>query len=67
MRLLTPAVRDADVRHREHIAYAGEMVQVTISKLPHIRNVLGASAWIYIEAPSADKWVAAEGEAILQP
>ena len=47
------------------IAYAGKMVQATISKPPHIRNVLGASAWIDIEAPSADKWVAAEGEAIL--
>lgn len=43
------------------IAYAGRMVAATEAGPSPIRDMLGASAWIDVDAPSLDKWVEAEG------
>jgi superfamily I DNA and/or RNA helicase len=47
-----------------HIAYAGRMVFATASGSSPIRDLLGDSAWIDVDAPSTDKWVQAEGSLI---
>jgi superfamily I DNA and/or RNA helicase len=46
------------------IAYDGRMVFATAEGASPIRDVLGPSAWIDVDAPSADKWVEAEGRLI---
>ena len=46
------------------IAYAGRMVAATEAGPSPIRDVLGVSAWIDVDAPSLDKWVEAEGALI---
>jgi AAA domain len=46
------------------IAYDGRMVFATAAGASAIRNVLGPSAWIDVDAPSTDKWVEAEGRLI---
>ena len=46
------------------IAYDGRMVFATMEGASPIRNILGPSAWIDVEAPSTDKWVEAEGRLI---
>jgi hypothetical protein len=43
------------------IAYADRMVHATVPASSAIRDVMGPSAWVHVEAPSADKWVAEEG------
>ena len=43
------------------IAYDGRMVFATPQGGSAIRDLLGASAWIDVDAPSTDKWVEAEG------
>lgn len=48
------------------IAYAGRMVFATGDGPSPIREVLGPSAWIDVDAPSADKWVEAEGTLIAE-
>jgi len=47
-----------------HIAYDDRMVFATAEGASPIRGLLGASAWIDVDAPSTDKWVAAEGRLI---
>jgi hypothetical protein len=46
------------------IAYAERMVFATAPGVSLIRDVLGTSAWIDVDAPSADKWVEAEGRLV---
>ena len=46
------------------IAYDGRMVFATPQGASAIRDLLGASAWINVDAPSTDKWVEAEGRLI---
>jgi len=46
------------------IAYAERMVFATAPGISLIRDVLGTSAWIDVDAPSADKWVEAEGRLV---
>ncbi len=46
------------------IAYDGRMVFATPEGPSPIRNLLGPSAWIDVEAPSTDKWVETEGRLI---
>lgn len=46
------------------IAYDGRMVFATPEGASPIRDLLGPSAWIDVEAPSTDKWVEAEGRLI---
>lgn len=46
------------------IAYADRMVFRTAPEKSAIRDVLGSSAWIDVDAPSTDKWVQAEGHLI---
>jgi hypothetical protein len=46
------------------IAYDGRMVFATAEGASPIRDILGPSAWIDVDAPSADKWVEAEGRLI---
>jgi hypothetical protein len=46
------------------IAYDGRMVFATTEGASPIREILGPSAWIDVDAPSADKWVEAEGRLI---
>jgi hypothetical protein len=48
------------------IAYAGRMVFATEPGPSPIRDLLGGSAWIDIDAPSSDKWVHEEGVLIAQ-
>ncbi len=47
------------------IAYADRMVFATSQGASPIRNLLGPSAWIDVDAPSSDKWVEAEGQLIV--
>ena len=47
------------------IAYADRMVYATRDGSSPIRHRLGDSAWIDVDAPSADKWVEAEGQLIV--
>ena len=47
------------------IAYAGQMVFATPPGVSPIREVLGPSAWIDVDAPCSGKWVEAEGQLIL--
>lgn len=51
-----------DIANR--IAYAGHMVFATAEGASPIRDLLGPSAWIDVDAPSTDKWVEAEGQLI---
>ena len=46
------------------VAYAGQMVFATVEGTSPVRDLLGASAWIDVDAPSAGKWVEAEGQLI---
>jgi superfamily I DNA and/or RNA helicase len=46
------------------IAYDGRMVFATTESASRIRDILGPSAWINVDAPSADKWVEAEGQLV---
>ncbi len=46
------------------IAYDGRMVFATPAGASPIRDLLGPSAWIDVEAPSTDKWVETEGRLI---
>ena len=50
----------------DRIAYAGRMVFATRAGPSPIRDVLGASAWIHVEAPSTGKWVEQEGRLITE-
>ena len=50
----------------DRIAYAGRMVFATRTGPSPIRDVLGASAWIHVEAPSTGKWVEQEGRLITE-
>jgi hypothetical protein len=53
-----------DISNR--IAYAGRMVFATEPGPAPIRDLLGGSAWIDVDAPSSDKWVHEEGVLIAQ-
>jgi hypothetical protein len=44
-----------------HIAYAGRMIFATPVNTSPIRDLLGNTAWIDVDAPSSDKWVPREG------
>ncbi|MGE4048936.1 MAG: DEAD/DEAH box helicase, partial [Acetobacteraceae bacterium] len=46
------------------IAYDERMVFATTPGASPIRDCLGASAWIDVDAPGTDKWVEAEGQLI---
>ncbi|WP_025861562.1 DEAD/DEAH box helicase [Acetobacter papayae] len=46
------------------IAYAGRMVHATGVGRSTIRDQLGPSAWVDVDAPSSGKWVEAEGQLI---
>ncbi len=46
------------------IAYDGRMVFATADGPSPIRDLLGPSAWIDVDAPSSDKWVETEGRLI---
>lgn len=46
------------------IAYNGRMVFATADGSSPIRDVLGPSAWMDLDAPSTDKWVETEGRLI---
>ena len=46
------------------IAYDGRMVLATANGPSPIRDCLGPSAWIDVDAPSTDKWVEVEGKLI---
>jgi len=46
------------------IAYDGRMVFATANGPSPIRDLLGPSAWIDVDAPSSDKWVETEGRLI---
>ncbi len=46
------------------IAYDNRMVYATVSETSAIRDCLGPSAWIDVDAPSREKWVEAEGQLI---
>jgi superfamily I DNA and/or RNA helicase len=46
------------------IAYDERMVYATAEGASPIRDLLGSSAWIDVDAPSTDKWVEAEGRLI---
>ena len=46
------------------IAYDNRMVYATVGATSPIRDYLGPSAWIDVEAPSRDKWVQEEGDLI---
>ncbi|WP_202910817.1 DEAD/DEAH box helicase, partial [Teichococcus vastitatis] len=46
------------------IAYDGRMVFATRAGASPIRDLLGPSAWIDVDAPSTDKWVESEGRLI---
>ena len=46
------------------IAYDGRMVLATSDGPSPIRDCLGPSAWIDVDAPSTDKWVETEGKLI---
>lgn len=46
------------------IAYDGRMVFATPDGTSPIRDLLGPSAWIDVDAPSTDKWVETEGKLI---
>ncbi|WP_161626759.1 DEAD/DEAH box helicase [Sphingobium lactosutens] len=46
------------------IAYGERMIHATRSDDSRLREMLGPTAWIDIDAPSADKWVAEEGRVI---
>ncbi|MBV8092310.1 MAG: ATP-binding protein [Acetobacteraceae bacterium] len=48
------------------IAYAGRMIFATSTGKSGIRDLLGETAWIDVDAPSTDKWVADEGSLIAQ-
>lgn len=48
------------------IAYADRMVFATEPGPSPIRDLLGGSAWIDVDAPSSDKWVHEEGVLIVQ-
>jgi hypothetical protein len=47
------------------IAYARLMVSVKVSGPSPIRDVLGPSAWLYVEGAPEDKWCKEEGERVL--
>jgi AAA domain len=44
-----------------HLAYAHRMVFATPSGSSPLRELLGETAWINVDAPSRDKWVQEEG------
>jgi superfamily I DNA and/or RNA helicase len=46
------------------IAYDDRMVFATMEGASPIRDLLGPSSWIDVDAPSTDKWVEAEGQLI---
>jgi hypothetical protein len=46
------------------IAYDGQMVLATAARASLIRDQLGASAWIDVEAPCSGTWVEAEGQLV---
>ncbi len=48
------------------IAYDGRMVFATSEGVSRIKDILGSSAWIDVDAPSTDKWVEDEGRLIAQ-
>ena len=43
------------------IAYANRMIFATAASSSSVRDLLGNTAWIDVDAPSTDKWVQAEG------
>ena len=43
------------------IAYANRMIFATAASRSSVRDLLGNTAWIDVDAPSTDKWVQAEG------
>jgi hypothetical protein len=49
-----------------HIAYAGRMVFATSAETSPVRDLLGDTAWIDVDAPSSDKWVQEEGQLVVQ-
>lgn len=46
------------------IAYADRMVHATSESVSPVRDMLGSSCWVDVDADSADKWVEAEGRLI---
>lgn len=46
------------------LAYGGRMVFATRTEPSRLRDLLGDTAWIDIDAPSSDKWVQAEGRLV---
>ena len=46
------------------IAYDGQMVHATPGGASVIRDLLGPSAWVDVDAPGSDKWVEMEGRLI---
>ena len=46
------------------IAYDGRMVHATPAGASGIRDLLGPSAWVDVDAPGSDKWVEMEGRLI---
>ena len=46
------------------IAYDGKMVFATENGASPIRDLLGPTGWIHVDAPSSGKWVEAEGRLI---
>lgn len=47
-----------------HLAYGGRMVFATRAEPSRLRDLLGDTAWIDIDAPSSDKWVQDEGKLV---
>lgn len=46
------------------IAYADRMIHATAHGASAIRDLLGPSAWVDVDGPSTDKWVAEEGRLV---
>jgi len=46
------------------IAYDGRMVHATPAGASGVRDLLGPSAWVDVDAPGSDKWVEMEGRLI---
>ncbi len=49
-----------------HLAYGGRMVFATRTESSDVRDLLGDTSWIDVDAPSSDKWVQAEGRLVAQ-